>query len=92
MLDMINAIQPLMNELQDKLDKIIYPNVADDVATIKELVGRFNGRQGKYYLKTGPGERGVTHSRPFMVSNRAYSTSPLPTRTRPNRVADEAVG
>lgn len=54
-LDMINAIQPLMNELQDKLDKIIYPNVADDVATIKELVGRFNGRQGKYYLKTGPG-------------------------------------
>ncbi|MFJ1460875.1 hypothetical protein [Nocardia sp. N2S4-5] len=54
-LDMINAIQPLMGELQEKLDTILYPNVADDAATVKELIGRFNGRRGLYALQTGPG-------------------------------------
>ncbi|MEW1738605.1 hypothetical protein AB0346_21905 [Nocardia beijingensis] len=54
-LDMINAIQPLMSELQEKLDAILYPNMADDAATVKELISRFNGRQGLYALQTGPG-------------------------------------
>jgi len=54
-LNMIKAIQPLMGPLQTKLDKVLYPNVAEDVATVRELVGRFEGRQGVYFLQTGPG-------------------------------------
>lgn len=54
-LDMIKAIQPLMGPLQEKLDKVMYPNVAEDVATVRELIGRFHGRQGMYFLQTGPG-------------------------------------
>jgi len=54
-LDMIKAIQPEMVELQKKLDKILYPNVAEDAATLKELIGRFEGRQGLYAMQTGPG-------------------------------------
>ncbi|RDI55920.1 hypothetical protein [Nocardia mexicana] len=54
-LDMVNAIQPQMVELQEKLDAILYPNTATDAATVKELIGRFNGRQGLYALQNGPG-------------------------------------
>jgi hypothetical protein len=52
---MIKSIQPKLVELQDKLDKIMYPNVADDVAVVRELIGRFDGRHGQYALQTGPG-------------------------------------
>jgi hypothetical protein len=54
-LDMIKAIQPKMGEQQDKLDKIMYPNVANDAATVRELIGRFEGREGLYALQSGPG-------------------------------------
>ncbi|MEU4320966.1 hypothetical protein AB0F85_29370 [Nocardia fluminea] len=54
-LDMVKTIQPLVSELQEKLDAILYPNTADDVATTRELIGRFNGRRGLYALQTGPG-------------------------------------
>ncbi|MGB5112338.1 MAG: hypothetical protein WBO08_12310 [Mycobacterium sp.] len=54
-LDMIKAIQPLMGPLQEKLDKVMYPNVAEDAATVRELIGRFQGRRGMYFLQTGPG-------------------------------------
>ncbi|CDP89624.1 hypothetical protein BN975_05486 [Mycolicibacterium farcinogenes] len=54
-LNMIKAIQPLMVELQEKLDTIMFPNVAEDAAVVKELIGRFNGRRGLYALQTGPG-------------------------------------
>ncbi len=54
-LDMIKAIKLEMGELQEKLDEILYTNVADDAATIKELIGRFEGRQGLYAMQTGPG-------------------------------------
>ncbi len=54
-LNMIQAIQPKMGELQKKLDTILYPNVAEDAAVVKELIGCFNGRQGLYALQTGPG-------------------------------------
>jgi hypothetical protein len=54
-LDMIQAIQPLMGRLQEKLDAILYPNVADDATVVKELIGRFNGRRGLYALQNGPG-------------------------------------
>ena len=54
-LDMIKAVQPLMGPLQEKLDKLLYPNAAEDAATVRELIGRFEGRQGAYYLQTGPG-------------------------------------
>jgi hypothetical protein len=52
---MIQTLQPLMGPLQDKLDAILYPSVASDAATVKELIGRFNGRRGLYALQTGPG-------------------------------------
>lgn len=54
-LDMIKAIQPLMAPLQEKLDEVLYPNVAEDAATVRELIGRFQGRRGMYFLQMGPG-------------------------------------
>ncbi len=54
-LDMIKAIQPLMGPLQEKLDKVLYPNVVEDAATVKELIGRFGGRHGMYFLQASPG-------------------------------------
>lgn len=53
--DMINAIQPLMGPLQAKLDKILYPNVADDVATVRELLSQYPGKPGLHALQNGPG-------------------------------------
>jgi hypothetical protein len=70
-MDMIKAIQPLMGPLQDKLDKILYPNVAQDVATMKELLGRFNGRRGLHALQDGPG---------FTRRNQSPPISPLAPR------------
>lgn len=54
-LDMIKAIQPLMGPLQERLDKVMYPNVAQDASTVRELIGRFQGRRGMYFLQAGPG-------------------------------------
>jgi hypothetical protein len=54
-LDMIKAIQPLMGPLQEKLDAILYPNAAEDAATVRELIGRFPGTQGLHALQNGPG-------------------------------------
>ena len=54
-LDMIQALQPEMGQLQEKLDAILYPDAADDAATVRELIGRFEGRQGIYALQNGPG-------------------------------------
>jgi len=54
-LDMIKAIQPLMGSLQAKLDKILYPTVADDVATVRELLSRYPVKQGLHGLQSGPG-------------------------------------
>ena len=54
-LDMIKAIQPLMGPLQEKLDTILYPNVADDVATVRELLSRYPHPNGVHALQDGPG-------------------------------------
>ncbi|MDP7733979.1 hypothetical protein [Mycobacterium paragordonae] len=54
-LDMIKAIQPLMGPLQEKLDKILYPNVVDDVATVRELLSRYPHPNGLHALQNGPG-------------------------------------
>lgn len=56
-LDMIKVLQPAFGPLQDKIDAIMFPGaeVAEDVETVRELIGRFNGRQGMYALQTGPG-------------------------------------
>ncbi len=70
-LDMIKAIQPLMGPLQEELDKIMYPKVAEDAATVRELIGRFQGRRGMYFLQTGPG---------FTRRQLAPSQSPLAPR------------
>ena len=34
-LDMIQALQPEMGERQEKLDAILYPNAAEDAATVR---------------------------------------------------------
>ncbi|SPM42071.1 hypothetical protein MNAB215_4289 [Mycobacterium numidiamassiliense] len=70
-MDMIKAIQPVMGPLQDKLDKIMYPNVTQDVATVKELLARFNGRGGLHALQNGPG---------FTRRNQSPPISPLAPR------------
>ncbi|WP_445166162.1 hypothetical protein ACTXG7_20135 [Mycolicibacterium sp. Dal123E01] len=54
-LDMIKAIQPKVNSLQGQLDAILYPNVADDVAAVKELIVRFGGQKGLDALHNAPG-------------------------------------
>jgi hypothetical protein len=54
-LDMIKALQPLMSQLQENVDLILYPNAADDAATVRELISRFEGRRGIYALQDGPG-------------------------------------
>jgi hypothetical protein len=53
-LDIIKAIQPLMGRLQEKLDAILYPHLAEDAGVVKELIGRFEGKQGLYALQNGP--------------------------------------
>ncbi|MFB1298799.1 hypothetical protein ACAG24_025175 [Mycobacterium sp. pW049] len=54
-LDMIKAVQPLMGPLQEKLDAILYPNVADDVATVRQLLNRYPHPNGLHALQNGPG-------------------------------------
>ncbi len=54
-LDMIKAVQPLMGPLQEKLDAILYPNVADDVATVRELLSLYPHPNGLHALQNGPG-------------------------------------
>ena len=70
-LDMIKAIQPLMGPLQEKLDRILYPNVADDVATVRELLSVYPGTQGLRALQSGPG---------FTRRNLAPNMTPLAPR------------
>lgn len=69
-LDMIKAIQPLMNAMHAELTKVLHPNVAHDVEVVKELIGRFEGRQGMYAMSTGPG---------FTRQGRTLRFSPLST-------------
>lgn len=56
-LDMIKVLIPAFGPLQDRIDAIMFPaaEVAEDVETVRDLIGRFNGRQGMYALQTGPG-------------------------------------
>lgn len=67
---MIQNIQPLMNEMHTEITKLLYPNVARDVAIVKELIGRFEGRRGMYAMSTGPG---------FTRRRRTLQFSPLAT-------------
>ncbi|MDM4141922.1 MULTISPECIES: hypothetical protein [Mycobacterium] len=80
-LDMIKGVQPLMGALQKKLDAVLYSNVAEDAATVKELIGRFDGREGMYFLQTGPGFTRRKLAPPQMplephVLNFAYTYTP----------------
>lgn len=54
-LDMIKAVQPLMGPLQEKLDRILYPNAGEDAATVRELLSRYPHPQGLHALQNGPG-------------------------------------
>jgi hypothetical protein len=54
-LDLIKAVQPLMGPLQEKLDKLLYPNVADDVATVRKLLSRYPHPRGLHALQSGAG-------------------------------------
>lgn len=54
-LDMIKAIQPLMGLLQEKLDRILYPNAGEDAATVRELLSRYPHPRGLHALQNGPG-------------------------------------
>ena len=72
-LDMIKVLIPAFGPLQDEIDAIMFPaaEVAEDVDTVRDLIGRFNGRQGMYALQTGPG---------FTRRMRTPSFSPLDPR------------
>lgn len=73
-LDMIKTIQPFMGRPQEKLDKILYPNVAAAVATLRELLNRYPGTQGLHGLQNGLG---------FTRRNLFPSMTPLAPGARP---------
>ncbi|WP_431231168.1 hypothetical protein ACQ856_16125 [Mycolicibacterium psychrotolerans] len=54
-LDMIKGIQPKLTALQEQIDTILYPTVTEDVAAVKELIGRFGGEKGVNAVKSAPG-------------------------------------
>ena len=54
-LDMIKAVQPKVNAMHAQLDRIMYPNVAEDVAAVRELISRFGGQKGVDALESAPG-------------------------------------
>ncbi|BBX08924.1 hypothetical protein [Mycolicibacterium aichiense] len=54
-LDMITGVLPKLQTLQGQIDDILYPNVADDVAAVTELIGRFGGEKGVDAVKSAPG-------------------------------------
>ncbi|KDF01392.1 hypothetical protein Y900_021245 [Mycolicibacterium aromaticivorans JS19b1 = JCM 16368] len=54
-LDMVKGIQPKLTALQGQIDNILYPTVAEDVAAVKELIGRFGGEKGMDAVKSAPG-------------------------------------
>lgn len=66
-LDMINVLQPAFGPLQDELDSIMFPaaDVAKDAETVRELIRRFNGREGMYCLQNGPGFTRRLRTPPF---------------------------
>lgn len=66
-LDMIKDLQPVFGPLQDEIDSIMFPAaaVAEDAATVRELIKRFNGRRGLYALQTGPGFTRRLHTPTF---------------------------
>ncbi len=54
-LDMIKSVQPLMGPLQEKLDRLLYPNAGEDAAIVRELLARYPDKQGQRALQNGPG-------------------------------------
>ncbi|MCV7345933.1 hypothetical protein [Mycolicibacterium rhodesiae] len=54
-LDMLAGVQPKLTALQDQIDTILYPTVAEDVAAVTELIGRFGGERGLDAVKSAPG-------------------------------------
>lgn len=55
-LDMIKKLQPLMGPLQEKLDRVLYPDAGVDAATIREFLARYpEGAEGYRALQNGPG-------------------------------------
>ncbi len=54
-LDMVKGLPPRLTALQAQIDHILYPTVAEDVAVVKELIGRFGGEKGLDAVKSAPG-------------------------------------
>ena len=55
-LDMIKTLQPLIGPLQEKLDRILYPEAGKDAATVREFLTRHpEGTQGQRAFQNGPG-------------------------------------
>lgn len=54
-LDMMGDVQRRFVVLQREIHRILFPNVAKDAETVRELIGMFNGRRGIYALQLGPG-------------------------------------
>ncbi|RQO51903.1 hypothetical protein DBV08_01940 [Rhodococcus sp. KBW08] len=52
---MIDQALPALTTIQEQIDKVLFPDLAGDAATVRELIGRFQGRRGTYALQLGPG-------------------------------------
>lgn len=83
LLDMIKALQPEMGKLQEKLDAILYPTLAADVATVRELMAGSRAGRACTRCKTVPVSRAVRCCRRFIVLHRGCW--PSRTTTRPMR-------
>jgi hypothetical protein len=67
-IDMLRDLQPEFGPMQDKIDEVLFPaeQLDADAATVRELIGRFNGRRGMYALQTGPGFTRRYRTPPFV--------------------------
>lgn len=52
---MAQEAMPALAAIQDQLDDILYPETSEDAAIVRELIGRFEGREGMYAFQLGPG-------------------------------------
>ncbi|MFC9355177.1 hypothetical protein ACFTZB_01140 [Rhodococcus sp. NPDC057014] len=64
---MTQEAMPALAAIQDQLDDILYPETSEDAAIVRELIGRFEGREGMYALQLGPGFTKAVRVPPYQL-------------------------
>lgn len=63
---MLEACQPKVDALQSLVDKVVYPDVAEDVSVVREFICRFGGRAGLRALHSAAGFTGGRWTPPHL--------------------------